>query len=199
MEELGKRIDQVSNQLTQMRLEIWTKYTLFTWQWWTFAALCIIFLILFFVLINKKKYLQAFAYFGLIYVLNKNLDDIATALDWYDYRMQLEPIIPTFLPANLFIIPISLSIIYQHFEKWTSFIISAAVFSAFTAYAALPLAKIYDIYLEKSWNSHLSFISLLIMAAVSKLVIDKFKRLSEKDTWDRYGKLYWRFCDRYLS
>jgi hypothetical protein len=39
MEQLGKRIDEVSNQLVQLRKEIWVKYTLFTWQWWMFAAI----------------------------------------------------------------------------------------------------------------------------------------------------------------
>jgi hypothetical protein len=180
MEELGKKIDTMSNELTQLRLEIWRKYTLFTWQWWVFAALCVIFLVLFVILIDRKKYLQAIAYLGVIYILNKNLDDLATAMDWYDYRMQLEPIIPTFLPANLFVIPIAYSVIYQHYEKWKSFFISTVVFSGFVAYVALPLAKLAKIYLEKTWNSHLSFISLLIMASLSKILIDKVKSLYSK-------------------
>jgi hypothetical protein len=181
MEELGKKIDEVSNNLTQLRLEIWRKYTLFTWQWWVFVGVCIVSLILFFVLIKKKNYLKALAFFGLMYILNRNLDDIATSLDWYDYRMQLEPVIPTFLPSNLFVIPIAFSIIYQRYEGWILFTIFTVVFSAFTAYAALPLAKIAKIYLEKSWNSHLSFISLIIMAIISKLIVDKARRLHERN------------------
>lgn len=180
MEELGKKIDEVSNYLTQLRLEIWRKYTLFTWQWWVFVAVCIAALILFFVFVSKEKYLQAIAYLGLIYILNKNLDDVATALDWYDYRMQLEPIIPTFLPANLFVIPITLSIFYQRYEKWVKFLIATAIFSVSTAYIFLPLAKSVGIYLEKHWNAHLSFISLLIMAVICKLIIDKAKELSKR-------------------
>jgi hypothetical protein len=182
MEELGKKIDEVSNNLTQLRLEIWTKHTLFTWQWWCFVAVCIIALILFFLLINKKSYLQAFAYFGMIYIFNKNLDDIATALDWYDYRMQLEPIIPTFLPANLFVIPISFSIMYIRFETWKSFIISTAALSAFISYLVLPLAKIAHIYLTKTWNVHLSFISLMSICIISKLIVDKARSLNERSS-----------------
>jgi hypothetical protein len=180
VEVIGKKIDELSNQLLQLRLEIWTKHTLFTWQWWSFVAVCIISLVLFFVLINKKKYLQTLAFFGLVYIMNKNLDDVATALDWYDYRMQLEPIIPTFLPANLLVIPIGLSLIYQRYEKWTSFIIATLIFSALIAYAALPLAKIAEIYLIKSWSAHKSFASLLIIATIAKLIIDKAKRLDEQ-------------------
>lgn len=52
-----------------------------------------------------------------LYIINKNLDDAATAMDWYDYRIQLEPIIPTMLPANLFIVPIGLSILYHQYER----------------------------------------------------------------------------------
>ncbi|SDP95250.1 hypothetical protein SAMN05216565_11821 [Litchfieldia salsa] len=30
MDELGKKIDKVSNQLTDLRIELWTTHTLFT-------------------------------------------------------------------------------------------------------------------------------------------------------------------------
>lgn len=180
MEELGKKIDEVSNYLVQLRLEIWRKYTFLTWQWWVFVAICITCVILFFIFVDKKKYLQVIAYMGVLYILNRNLDDIATALDWYDYRMQLEPIIPTFLPANLFVVPIVYSLIYQRYEKWGAYIIGTVAFSAFIAYITLPSAKLFKIYVEKLWNVHISFVSLLIMAILSKLLIDKAKVLTER-------------------
>ncbi|NWQ39447.1 hypothetical protein MLOOGBEN_01895 [Bacillus sp. EB106-08-02-XG196] len=55
MEELGKQIDKLSNQLTDLRMEIWTKHTLFTWQWWMLLIACIIMLVLFIVCIKKEK------------------------------------------------------------------------------------------------------------------------------------------------
>jgi hypothetical protein len=180
MEELGKKIDKLSNQLTDLRMEIWTKYTLFTWQWWMLLIACIIMLVLFFVFIKKEKRLPSIAYLGIIYLLNKNLDDVATAMDWYDYRMQLEPIIPTMLPANLFIIPIGLTIIYDRYKKWKSYLIALGLASFFVAYIALPLMKMVNIYLEKAWSAHWSFITLVIMAIISKAVIDQVK-----GTYDR--------------
>ncbi|WP_100404347.1 CBO0543 family protein [Bacillus solitudinis] len=177
MEKLGKEIDKISNQLTDLRWEIWTNYTLFTWQWWMLFGACIVMLVLFFIFVKKEKFLPTIAYLGIIYIINKNLDDVATAMDWYDYRMQLEPIIPTMLPANLFIIPIGLSIIYQRYEKWKSFLISLVIFSGFVSYIALPLMKTVDIYLEKAWNANWSFISLVVMAIVTKLIIDRVKLL----------------------
>lgn len=173
MEELGKQIDKLSNQLTDLRMEIWTKHTLFTWQWWMLLIACIIMLVLFIVCIKKEKRLPSIAYFGIIYLINKNLDDIATAMVWSDYRMQLEPIIPTMLPANLFIIPIGLTLIYDRYKKWKSFLIALGGASVLIAYIALPLMKMVNIYLEKSWNAHWSFITLVIMATISKAVIDK--------------------------
>ncbi|TYR80739.1 hypothetical protein FZC66_10245 [Priestia megaterium] len=175
MEQLGKKIDALSSQLTNLRWEIWLKHTLFTWQWWMLLCVCLVMVFLFFTLVKKEKLLESVAYFGLIYVINKNLDDIATAMNWYDYRMQLEPIIPTMLPANLFIIPLGLSIIYQRSEKWKSFLIAVGVFSVFVSYIALPFMKMVDIYLEKAWNANWSFISLVLMAILSKAVIDRVK------------------------
>ncbi|RKL64714.1 hypothetical protein CR203_24840 [Salipaludibacillus neizhouensis] len=181
MDELGKKIDKVSNQLTDLRWEIWTKHSLFTWQWWMLLATCILFLLLFFFFVKKEKALSTTAYLGIIYIINKNLDDMATAMDWYDYRLQLEPIIPTMLPANLFIIPIGFSILYQRFERWKSFLISIGIFAGFVSYLALPLMKMVDIYLEKAWNANWSFISLVLMSIISKTIIDRLKQ-AYKDT-----------------
>lgn len=172
MEELGKKIDKLSNQLTDLRIELWTKYTLFTWQWWMLLIACIIMLVLFLKMIKKEHRLPSIAYLGIIYIINKNLDDVATAMNWYDYRMQLEPIIPTMLPANLFIIPIALTLIYDKYKKWKAFLIALVVVSAFISYIALPLMKFVNIYLEKAWNAHWSFISLVAMALLTKAVID---------------------------
>ncbi|WP_205668646.1 hypothetical protein [Ammoniphilus sp. CFH 90114] len=179
LEELGKKIDQLSNKVTELRIEIWTKYTLFSWQWWMLLAASVLIVVLFFIIVKKEKLLQSIAFLGVIYILNKNLDDVATALDWYDYRIQLEPIIPTMLPANLIIIPMGLSMIYQRFEKWKSFFIALAVFSGFVSFVSLPLMKWADIYLQKSWNAGFSFLSLLIMGTVSKLVIDRAVLISK--------------------
>ena len=172
MEELGKKIDKVSNQLVDLRLQIWREYTLYSWQWWMLLGVCVGMTVLFFVLIRKGQLLPCIAYYGLIYVLNKNLDDAATAMDWYDYRMQLEPIIPTMLPANLFAIPMGLSILYGRYESWKSFAIALVVAAGFISYIALPLMKRVNIYLPKAWNAHWSFLSLVLMAAIAKLAID---------------------------
>ncbi|WP_117170111.1 CBO0543 family protein [Paraliobacillus sediminis] len=175
MDALGEKIDKLTNQVTDLRMELWTNYTLFTWQWWMLLVACIIMLVLFFLFIKKERLLSSIAYLGIIYILNRNLDDLATTMDWYDYRIQLEPIIPTMLPANLFIIPIGLTLTYDRYENWKSFLIALGVFSAFISYIALPMMKAVNIYLEKSWNANWSFISLVIMAVISKAVIDKVK------------------------
>jgi hypothetical protein len=182
MEEMGKKIDQLSNRLLDLRLEIWKTYTLFTWQWWMLLGTCILMVVLFFIFIKKDRLLPSVAFLGLIYIINKNLDDVATALDWYDYRMQLEPIIPTMLPANLFIIPMGLSIIYARFAKWSSFLITLVGFSAFVSYIALLIMEKVKIYLTKDWNGHYSFLSLVIMAVISKIVIDRIKSVYKSST-----------------
>lgn len=174
MEELGKKIDEVSNHLTDLRWEIWLKHSLFTWQWWMLLGMCIIISVLFIIFIKKEKLVQAIAYFGIIFILNKYIDEVATVLDWYDYRIQLQPgIISSMTPANLFIIPMSLSLIYQRFPRWKSFLISLGFFSVCTSYIALPFLKMVDIYLEKTWNANWSFISLILMAVISKFIIDR--------------------------
>ncbi|WP_226670084.1 CBO0543 family protein [Metabacillus litoralis] len=179
MEKLGKEIDKVSNQLTDLRWELWNNYTLFTWQWWLLLVTCILMVILFFIFVKKENFLATVAYLGIVYMINKNIDDVATTMDWYDYRMQLEPIIPTMLPANLFIIPIGLSLLYQKFLKWKSFLISISIFSIFVSYIALPLMKLVDIYLEKSWNAHWSFLTLFSMSVLAKIIVDQLKLWSK--------------------
>ncbi|AEI43989.1 hypothetical protein [Paenibacillus mucilaginosus] len=169
----AKKIDKLSNQLTELRWDMWFQHTLFTWQWWMLVFACVISLGALLLLIDKKQSLRMAAYLGIIYILNKNLDDVATALDWYDYRMQLEPIIPTMLPVNLFFIPMGLTLVYQFFSSWKKFLIALGVFSAGVSYVSLPLMKLAGIYMEKHWNAHLSMLSLVVMAVLAKLLIDR--------------------------
>ncbi|WP_426446604.1 hypothetical protein ACP26L_22670 [Paenibacillus sp. S-38] len=173
MEAMGKKIDKLSNQLTELRWEIWFQHTLFTWQWWMLVFTCVLSLGALLLLVDKKQSVRMVAYLGIIYILNKNLDDLATALDWYDYRMQLEPIIPTMLPANLFFIPMGLTLVYHYFSSWKRFLIALGAFSFSVSYIALPLMKLAGIYMEKHWNAHLSMLSLLVMAVLAKLLIDR--------------------------
>lgn len=179
MEELGKKIDEVSNHLTKLRWEIWTEHVVFTWKWWLLVFICILFLVLFVVFIKKEMIFQSFSYYGLIYILNRNLDDIATAKDWYDYRIQLEPIISTMLPANLFAVPITLTLIYQKCPRWKDFLLILALISGGIAFLALPMMKDFGFYLTKDWNAFYSFLSLVAMASLSKLTIDQIKKVQE--------------------
>jgi predicted tellurium resistance membrane protein TerC len=141
--------------------------------------MCIAFVVIFFIWMDKKKVIEGIAYFGLIFIINKNLDDIATAMDWYDYRMQLEPIIPTMLPANLFAIPVILTLIYQHNKHWKRFLVVLVLVTATLSYVGLPLMEKAEIYLTKAWNSHYSFISLLFMAVLSKALIQLCEKIQE--------------------
>ncbi|MGC5327049.1 hypothetical protein [Brevibacillus sp. SYSU BS000544] len=175
MDEMGKQIDAVSNQLTRLRVEFWADYTLFTWQWWMLVGVCIVMSILFITLLKKDKLLQSIAYFGVVFIINKYLDDLATALDWYDYRMQLNPIIPTMLTANLFAVPMAITLVYQRFVRWKWFLLALGAFSFFLAYISLPLMKLVGMYQEKVWNSHLSFASLVVIAVIAKLIIDRIE------------------------
>lgn len=153
---------------------------MFTWQWWLLVALCLLGTLAFVVLIDRRFLVMTVAYLGLIYLLNKNLDDWATAMDWYDYRMQLEPIIPTMLPANLFMVPIFMSLLYSRLRRWTSYLIGLCLFAAAVSYAALPLMKLAGIYLEKAWNPHLSLLTLILMGVLSKWIVDKLSKVQQR-------------------
>lgn len=173
MEELGTEIDRVSNYLTDLRWELWFKYTLFTWQWWSLVLMSIISAVLYFRFIRKDKILSSFVYFGIIFILNKYLDGLATVRDWYDYRVQIEPAIPTMIAANLFVIPMGLSFIYQRYEKWKPFLIALVICSAFVSYVALPLMEMAHIYLPKAWKYSYSFIALILMGVLAKAAVDR--------------------------
>ena len=131
--------------------------------------------------IRKDKLLQTISYFGIIYIINRNFDDLATVKDWYDYRIQLEPLIPTMLPANLFIIPISLTLIYQKYTNWKEFMIVLLLLSGFISFIALPMMRDFGFYLTKNWNAFYSVLSLLFMATLSKVVVDQLKKIQDRN------------------
>ncbi|CAM4487553.1 hypothetical protein [Paenibacillus tarimensis] len=180
MKEMGKEIDRLSNELTRQRWEFWHMYTLFSWQWWSLVALCLLCVVALVLLLKRDKLVQAAAYYGVIYLINKNVDDWATAMDWYDYRMQLEPIIPTMLPANLFAIPTILTLLYYRLPGWKGFALALAAASAVISYIMLPFMEWAQIYVTGKWNAHSSFISLFIMGSLAKWVVDMLQKLQDR-------------------
>jgi hypothetical protein len=188
MEKMGKEIDRLSNELTALRWRFWEEYTLFTWQWWSYVAACVLFVVLAVWLLRRKELVPAIAYYGIAYLLNRNLDDWATMMDWYDYRMQLEPTIPTNEVANIFAVPISLMLLYHRLPTWKSYGIGLLAFAAAVAYGALPMMKLANIYALKEWNSHWSFLSLLVIGTIAKAAVDAFRRLEGRTGMrDRIG------------
>lgn len=156
--------------------ELWFHHSLFSWQWWMLIGICAVTVILFIVLVQRDRLMEAIAYYATITLLNHYLYLAASAFNWYSYPIQVIPYVQAMETLNLIVIPMVLTLLYQHFAKWGAYITGTILFSALTAYIALPLMRTFHIYAPKQWNAHLSFISLLLLAAVAKAFVDWAKK-----------------------
>ncbi|GAA3333911.1 hypothetical protein GCM10020331_099820 [Ectobacillus funiculus] len=132
--------------------------------------------------------MQTIAYFGIIFILNKYIDEIATALDWYDYRIQVQPgIIPSMLVANLFHYSNGIKYHLSAIFKMETFLIALGLFfDFFTSYIALFFSQNSGhLFRKKAWNAHWSCISLVVMGVIAKIVIDRVVLIQAHNNGDQ--------------
>lgn len=55
------------------------------------------------------------------------------------------------------------------------------------AYISLSLMKAAGNYLEKAWNSHWSFLSLVVMACITELIIDSVDSQYNRRNWEAFS------------
>jgi hypothetical protein len=157
--EVAEKIDQTYNILVSAQQKdhaIWIEHVFLSWQWW----LCVLFTITpwaFWWKFRKRKSTNRLligAFF--VIVISMLLDSFGAELGFWDYRYEVLPFLPSFLPWDLSLIPVFFLILIQikpHFYP----IMKAIVFAATSAFIAEPIFEWLGFYHPVNWSSVYSF------------------------------------------
>jgi hypothetical protein len=153
-EHVNRLIDENIEQIHKLiikKIEIWSDYVLFSGLWWFGVAMSIIPWIIWFV-IRKKNSTDRIFYTGLFVMdISLALDIVGDQLSLWHYRYNVIPIVPTYFPWDITLMPVSVMVFLQVKANWHP-LIKAILFAFFSAYLAEPFFHWLGIYVPTKWR-----------------------------------------------
>lgn len=179
-QDVVRIIDQNVNEiekLIQQKVDIWIEFVLFSPLWWFGLALSILPWILWF-LFHKKESRDRLLYTGFfVMVLSLILDVLGDQLGLWHYRYQVIPVLPTYLPWDLTLMPVTIMFLLQ-VRPNASPLLKAILFAFVTSYLAEPFFKWMTVYQPSNWRYSFSF-PIQIVIYLTAHYISKRKKFSD--------------------
>ncbi|NRD77311.1 hypothetical protein HPT25_07340 [Bacillus sp. BRMEA1] len=168
-EKVNKLIDEniaEIHKLIQKKIEIWSDYVLFSGLWWLSIGLSVIPWIIWYVL-RKKNSTDRILYAGFfVMTISLALDILGDQFSLWHYRYNVLPIVPTYFPWDITLMPVSVMILLQVKANGNP-LIKAILFGLFSAYLAEPFFHWLEIYVPTKWRYTYSFPIQIILYLVA--------------------------------
>ncbi|PKM78200.1 MAG: hypothetical protein CVU90_03780 [Firmicutes bacterium HGW-Firmicutes-15] len=175
-----EQVLDAQNISTQLQVQHWLKYELFTPQFWLLISILIIPWILWWRMVDKRRFLEIIIYGLLISTVVTVLDEVGCQLNWWDYRYDIEPLFPRLIPMNFSMLPVGYMLVYQNFTKWKSFVTANIVLAAVMAFIGEPLFAMTGIYVLLEWKIIYSFPIYIILALVFKVAVNSIMKVQQR-------------------
>ncbi|KRE82452.1 hypothetical protein ASG89_14440 [Paenibacillus sp. Soil766] len=181
-EKIVEHIDNNANQihlLIEQKIAFWKEHVVFSGLWWFGVLLSIVPWIIWFLVRNKNS-TDRILYVGFFVMsISVFLDILGDQFGYWHYRFNVIPIVPTYLPWDLTLMPVTIMFLIQIKPKVNPYF-KALLFALLTSYAAEPFIKWLMIYNPIEWKFSYSVpIQFVIYLAAHYLSRrNKFKELT---------------------
>jgi len=153
-EHIIKLIDNNTHQiheLLQQKVQIWQEHVLFSGLWWLGVGLTIVPWIIW-LMVRDKKSSDRLLFVGFfIATMSLVLDVLGDQLGFWHYRFNVIPVLPTYAPWDITLMPVTVMLMVQFLRKINA-IISALLFAFISSYIAEPFFAWLQIYQPLSWR-----------------------------------------------
>jgi hypothetical protein len=179
-EKIIELIDKNQNgieHLIDKKIQIWTDYVLFSGLWWMGLGLSIIPWIIWFV-IRKRDSTDRLLYIAFYVMAIAVVSDIlGDQFGLWHYRYHVIPVIPTYFPWDLTLMPVTMTTLIQIKPKVNPWI-KAVVFSLLASYVAEPFFDWLGVYEPVHWRYSYS-VPLQIIFYMSAHALSKRNQFSK--------------------
>lgn len=179
-EEIIEILDKNQNEIEHLiseKIQLWNEYVLFSDLWWMGVGLSIIPWVIWFVF--RKKDSTDRLLFIAFYIMAIALvsDVLGDQLGLWHYRYHVIPVLPTYFPWDVTLMPLSIIILLQvkpHVNPW----LKAVFFSLVASYAAEPFFDWLGVYEPENWRYSYS-VPLQIVVYMSAHYLSKRNKFAK--------------------
>jgi hypothetical protein len=137
-------------ELIRQKVNIWSQHVVFSGLWWMGVALTIIPWILWYIY-RRKQSVDRMMYAGVsVMVVSIVLDLLGDQLGLWNYRFNVIPVLPTYVPWDLTLMPVSVMVLLQIKPKANPWV-KAILFALVTSYLAEPFFTWLKVYNPVRW------------------------------------------------
>ena len=159
--------------------DFWFNNVVFTYQWWLVVAITIIPFIVWWKIVDRRRFFEITTYGLLVALLSGLLDAIGVETDAWEYKYDLIPLLDVFIAYDITVLPVSFMVIYQHFPKWRSFAIAHIIVAFIFAFGAEPFLIRLDIYQIINWKHIYSVPGYFFLAIFLRWVMGRLIKKSQ--------------------
>lgn len=153
-ENVKKMIDNNENELKELvhqKIDIWSEHVVFSGLWWLGVILTILPWLIW-IKYRKKDSTNRILFVGyFVGVISLCLDVIGDQLGLWHYRMVVIPFLPTYIPWDLTLMPLSVMFLIQIKPKVHP-LIKAIVFAFLSSYIGEPFFDWLGVYVLDKWK-----------------------------------------------
>lgn len=172
---------ELQKQLTQLHISMWLKEDLLHLDWWILIGLVCASVGAWFLLIKREGLKEACLYAAIAALLAFGVNEYGEELILWDYPTDIIPYFPPLTSINLILLPLALSVLYQRFRTWKSFLWAALIASAAVSLVVEPLLALANMYEPINWNYFFSLPVFYLLAVVARWMTEKVTAISRRN------------------
>jgi len=182
---LFDRYLEAKKEMTTLRIEHWYKYEFLSLQWFGIIFISIIFITVWWRLLDKKRLIEMLLFGFFIATSAAIMDGVGTEFNAWEYSVKVLPVFFPLIVVDLMMLPLILMLLYQFFTEWKGFLVAITITSAIFSFIVEPMVEYTGIYQTFAWKYYYSFPIYILMGLINKwlmqAIICRQKRESKYD------------------
>ncbi len=165
-------------ELVQANMERFAEYSgIFVPQWWLLLAFLFVPWIIWSRLVEEERKLEILTVGLFAALVTTLLDIVGYNLQFWDYPIQLIPLVPEAFAFDLSMVPVAYMLLYQYLKTWKSYVIGVLCMSAVYAFIGEPFCNRIMVVSYINWNYAYSAVFYIVTGFAIKAIVS---RLAEK-------------------
>lgn len=151
----------------------WINHELFTWNWWILVLFIVIPLIIWLLVVDRKRMLEFLLVWTLVIIPTSYLDAIGVDLKFWVYPVQFIPITPRAIPFDIFMVGITYMLLYQFFSSWKAYLMALFIMAFTFAFIGEPISHLLNLVYYIKWKYYYSFLFYIFIGITVKGIVNK--------------------------
>lgn len=185
MSPIGQEIQDLKIRLWELVYADWYQNELFSASWWGLVIGSLLIYAVWLRVLDKKRIIEILLFGSLVTVMATFTDVYATQANTFSYNIQILPTAPALFPLDFIMIPVPLMIAYQYGHRWSNYLVTAGIASAFYAFVITPILVANGILTMYRWSYLWAFAEGMSYAVIAKSALTYLKTLSISEQRDR--------------